>query len=99
MPAVTPSPSHVPVRVGGLGVHPGDLLHADANGVTSIPHEIAADVAQAAADYMAAESMILDYCKAGSLRAEALWRSAPGGDAPDRRTGQARARAPGISLT
>jgi len=56
---------HVPVRVGGLGVHPGDLLHADANGVTSIPNEIAADVAQAAADYMAAEGIILDYCKAG----------------------------------
>src|SRR5689334_11832104 len=56
---------HVPVRVGGLGVHPGDLLHADANGVTSIPTEIAADVAQAAADYMAAEGIILDYCKAG----------------------------------
>src|SRR5947208_10967991 len=55
---------HVPVRVGGLGVHPGDLLHADANGVTSIPTEIAADVAHAAADYMAAEGIILDFCKA-----------------------------------
>jgi 4-hydroxy-4-methyl-2-oxoglutarate aldolase len=57
---------HVPVRVGGLAVHPGDLMHGDANGVTSIPTEIAADVAHAAADYMAAESIILDYCKAGN---------------------------------
>src|SRR6266571_1487648 len=57
---------HVPVRVGGLGVHPGDLLHADANGVTNIPTEIASDVAHAAADYMAAEGIILDYCKAGN---------------------------------
>jgi regulator of RNase E activity RraA len=61
---------HVPVRVGGLGVHPGDLLHADANGVTSIPAEIAADVAQAAADYMAAENIMLDYCKAGNCNAK-----------------------------
>ena len=56
---------HTPVRVGGLAVHPGDLLHADANGVTSIPHEIASEVAHAAADYVAAEGIILDYCKSG----------------------------------
>ena len=56
---------HTPVRVGGLAVHPGDLLHADANGVTNIPAEIASEVAHAAADYMAAENIIMDYCKAG----------------------------------
>ena len=59
---------HAPVRVGGLAVHPGDLLHADANGVTSIPQEIASEVAQAAADYIAAEAIILDYCKAGAVQ-------------------------------
>src|SRR5207247_2866479 len=37
---------HTPVRVGGVAVHPGDLLHADANGVTTIPHSIASAVAQ-----------------------------------------------------
>ncbi len=57
---------HTPVRVGGLAVHPGDLLHADANGVTNIPAEIASEVAHAAADYMAAENIIMDYCKAGN---------------------------------
>ena len=57
---------HTPVRVGGLAVHPGDLLHADANGVTNIPHEIASEVAQAAADYVAAEGIILEYCKGGA---------------------------------
>ena len=46
------------MRVGGLAVHPGDLLHADANGVDHIPHEIAAEVAHAAADYVAAEGII-----------------------------------------
>src|ERR1700732_1196234 len=41
---------HRTVRVGGLTVHPGDLIHADVNGVTTIPLHIAADVAHAAAE-------------------------------------------------
>jgi len=56
---------NVPVRVGGVAVFPGTLLHADANGVTTIPHEIATEVAQVAADYVAAEAIILDYLKTG----------------------------------
>ena len=35
---------HRTVRVGGLTIHPGDLMHADANGVTTIPLEIAGRV-------------------------------------------------------
>lgn len=57
---------HVPVRVGGLTVFPGTLLHADANGVTDIPGEIAAQVAEVAADYVAAEAVVLDFVKTGS---------------------------------
>jgi 4-hydroxy-4-methyl-2-oxoglutarate aldolase len=57
---------HKPVVVGGLTVNPGDLLHADCNGVTSIPHEIASDVARAAADYVAAENVVLDFLKTSS---------------------------------
>ncbi len=57
---------HTPVRVGGIAVHPGDLLHADANGVTAIPHAIASEVAHAAADYIAAEGVILEFNKSGS---------------------------------
>ncbi len=56
---------HGPVRVGGLAVHPGNLLHADANGVTDVPIEIATDVAGAAAEYVAAEAILLDAIKAG----------------------------------
>jgi regulator of RNase E activity RraA len=51
------------VRVGGLVVRTGDLLHGDANGVTNIPLEIAAEVADAAAELVAAENHILDYVK------------------------------------
>lgn len=54
----------LPVRVGGLVVHTGDLLHGDANGVASIPVEIATDVADIAADFIKAEEIMLDYVRA-----------------------------------
>jgi regulator of RNase E activity RraA len=34
----------IPVKVGGLWVKTGDLLHADKHGVMHIPHEVAAQV-------------------------------------------------------
>jgi regulator of RNase E activity RraA len=62
---------HEPVRVGGIAVRPGDLLHADVNGVTTIPHEIASEVAAACDDYMACEAVILDHLKTGDRSARA----------------------------
>lgn len=56
---------HRTVRVGGLTIQPGDLIHADCNGVTTIPLEIAAEVAGAATEFVAAESLVLDYLKSG----------------------------------
>lgn len=53
------------VRIGGMPVHPGDLIHADANGVTTIPIEIANEVAGAAAELAAAESIVLNYLRSG----------------------------------
>jgi len=52
-----------PVRVGGLVVQQGDLLHGDANGVTSIPLEIADEVADAAAAFCEAEKLVIGYCR------------------------------------
>ncbi|HEX3602209.1 MAG TPA: RraA family protein [Lacipirellulaceae bacterium] len=52
------------VRVGGLAVNMGDLLHGDANGVTNIPIDIAAEVAEVGDEFIAAETHILDYVKA-----------------------------------
>src|SRR5436305_6771354 len=51
---------NVPVRVGGCMVHPGDLLHGDRNGVAIIAHAIASEVAHACAEYVAAETIVLD---------------------------------------
>ncbi len=54
-----------PVRVGGVWINPGDLLHGDRNGVTTIPHHLAEATADACPELMAAESVVLDYLKAG----------------------------------
>ncbi len=51
----------LPVRVGGLTVETGDLLHGDANGVTNIPLEIASEVADVAGEFTEAERIVLDY--------------------------------------
>ncbi len=58
---------NVPVTVGGIAIHPADLLHGDINGVTTIPPEIASEIPDACRDLMAAEQVILDYCKSGSI--------------------------------
>lgn len=51
----------LPVRVGGLVVDPGDLLHGDANGVTNIPLDIASEVADISQEFVDAEKIVLDY--------------------------------------
>ncbi|HEV2446932.1 MAG TPA: RraA family protein, partial [Candidatus Sulfopaludibacter sp.] len=63
---------HRAVRVGGITIHVGDLLHADANGVVTIPLEIAADVGEVAAEFAKAESHVLDYLKAGEPEVKAF---------------------------
>ena len=51
------------VRVGGLAVETGDLLHGDANGVTNIPLDLAAEVADVAEEFIAAETHVIGYAK------------------------------------
>jgi regulator of RNase E activity RraA len=51
---------HIPVHVGGLVVYPDDLLHGDLNGVTTIPRDIAAELADIGDEYVAAEALILE---------------------------------------
>src|SRR5918992_3680467 len=50
---------NVPVHVGGVTVLPGDLIHGDRNGVTTIPHEIASEIPDACAELADAESVVL----------------------------------------
>jgi 4-hydroxy-4-methyl-2-oxoglutarate aldolase len=52
---------HVPVHVGGLLVRPGELLHADANGVVSIPNNIATLVAETCPEFTAVENDVMKF--------------------------------------
>ena len=60
----------VPVRVGGVWVNPGELLHGDRNGVTTIPVELAALTAEGCAGFVDAESVVLEYLRKGSATAK-----------------------------
>jgi len=62
----------LPVKVGGLWVKPGDLLHGDQHGVVSIPHEIASKIPEAVAKVEAAERRIISACQAPDFSAEKL---------------------------
>jgi len=62
----------VPVHVGGITVNPGDLLHGDCNGVTTIPGDIAGEVAQVCDQFVAAEAVVLDYLRCGSVTPKGL---------------------------
>ena len=66
----------LPVRVGGLMVNQGDLLHGDANGVTNIPIEIAAEVADLASPFVDAEKIVLDYVQSAGEKTVAGLREA-----------------------
>ena len=63
---------HGLVHVGGLAVYPDDLLHGDLNGVTSIPHEIAAEMADIGGEFVAAEKIILDALREGTPSVQRL---------------------------
>jgi 4-hydroxy-4-methyl-2-oxoglutarate aldolase len=61
---------NVEVHVGGVSIHPGELIHGDRNGVTTIPLEIASAVAHGCQEFMEAEKAIFDYLKFGRLNAQ-----------------------------
>lgn len=66
---------NVPVRVGGIPVQPGDLLHGDGNGVTTIPHEIARTLAETCREMTSAEGIVLKTLQAEGADMEALKKS------------------------
>lgn len=63
---------HVPVHVGGVTVHPGDLIHADCNGVTTIPNAIAAGLVDIVGEFVAAEQIVLDHLNGENPSVEGL---------------------------
>jgi 4-hydroxy-4-methyl-2-oxoglutarate aldolase len=61
-----------PVKVGGLLVNPGDLVHADKHGAIVIPHEIAREVPAAAAEVERGERKIIDCCQSADFSVKRL---------------------------
>jgi regulator of RNase E activity RraA len=48
------------VNVGGLSIDDGELIHADRNGVTKIPSDIAAELPDVAAEYLRCEALVTE---------------------------------------
>jgi 4-hydroxy-4-methyl-2-oxoglutarate aldolase len=61
-----------PVKVRGLVVSNGDLLHADKHGVVTIPHEVAREVPSACQRVEEQERRIIDFCKSPDFDIEKL---------------------------
>lgn len=51
------------VKIGGMEVRPGDLLHGDRHGVLTVPAAIATKVPKAAEGLQSAEQKIIDFCR------------------------------------
>ncbi len=62
----------LPVKVGGLWVRPGDLVHADQHGVVTIPPEIAGQIPAAVARVEADERRIIELCRSRDFSVERL---------------------------
>jgi 4-hydroxy-4-methyl-2-oxoglutarate aldolase len=52
---------HSTINISGLTIRPGDILHADANGVVLVPNDIAEHVASACNEFVALETQVIDY--------------------------------------
>ena len=60
------------VKVGGLEVRPGDLLHGDRHGLLTVPKEIAGEVATVAARLHQAEKKVIDFSVSREFSVEKL---------------------------
>jgi 4-hydroxy-4-methyl-2-oxoglutarate aldolase len=61
-----------PIEIGGLQIHPGDLLHGDRHGLLTVPRQVAADVPAAAERLRRAEERIITFCESSDFSLEKL---------------------------
>jgi len=59
-----------PVKLAGVEIRPGELIHADKHGVCLIPGEVAARLADACAEVERLERPLLEYCRTESFDVE-----------------------------
>jgi regulator of RNase E activity RraA len=63
-----------PIKVGGMMVRSGDLIHADKHGVLVVPNEIAPEVPKAAETIAERERRIMGHCQSPDFSLEELKR-------------------------
>lgn len=63
---------NISVSVCGMTIKPGDLLHGDANGLISVPKEIAKDVVRSAESTFDTEADYFKFLKSGQFSLESL---------------------------
>lgn len=76
-PSVSHAYAHVvdygePVEIGGLRIHPGDLLHGDRHGVLAIPAEAAPKLPQIAEQILRDEEAFVRTCLDGNFSIERM---------------------------
>jgi regulator of RNase E activity RraA len=85
------SPSHayshviavgVPVKVGGLQIAPGEILHGDRHGFLSVPAGVAPRLPEAAARLLKREERLCRYCSSAGFSPQALRRLIEGEAGP-----------------
>ena len=60
------------LKMGGLTIRTGDLIHADRHGVQGVPLHVAREVPAAADKIFAREHRIIDYCKSPEFTPQGL---------------------------
>jgi len=55
------------VKVGGMEVHPGDLLHGDRHGVLTVPMEFASRIPEVATRLQRVEQTVIEFCQSNSF--------------------------------
>jgi 4-hydroxy-4-methyl-2-oxoglutarate aldolase len=60
------------VKVGGLEVHPGDLLHGNRHGLLTVPKEIASEIPSVAAKLAQTEQKLIAFCRSGEFSVDRL---------------------------
>ena len=60
------------VKVAGLDVHPGELLHGDRHGLLTVPRAIAAEIPAVAAKLQKAEKKVIDFCRSQEFSVDKL---------------------------
>jgi len=60
------------VKVGGLDVKPGDLLHGDRHGLLKIPKEVAVKISPVAARLQQTTQKILEFCQSANFSLDRL---------------------------